>query len=559
MSVEEFLSLESHADLVVEELPLLSLPIMTVLSACYHLATVLFHGSPINEAVKPRPLAGETLACRLSYLTPLLLRCPGEPVGAGAYDAMSIMTEDDHRQLGVLVSYGHLCELAPEVRRGYYSVSIVEPERLYSIAHISEEFSRVESRDIILNDLAIPLAFNPPFIDQELFDAQVSFLPKVDTDLFATFVQKGTEWYLKSSFECPIVSDQALLEGIGISLSDFYGFRAGWLSIAEYCKRMAAAISRALTLANEAPKEKLLQELMDWEALYVREERLFDLIKQATGLTRDRYEHLMRIFCIDPKADRIAAGDGFYPPFLRLGDSLLFQPDVLKLMLSSRNIPYALNKIDRERFDTKLSPHLEPRLLQVALEILQQVPSIRIGTNLKWEDGEIDMLVFHLEENVALHIQAKAALPPQGSRMVHAIETRVLEGVKQLTAFRLLAQSQKDSIISRAFNVQAVEVRIVDALLVWSGFGTKKIWDQLDHIATLNIALLFMLVKRNRLLPLDQIAMQTAEIIDEIVKAATPHWGFDRITIGEYEVEVPRFDYDASSLFRYKDYLKQIQ
>jgi Holliday junction resolvase-like predicted endonuclease len=298
---------------------------------------------------------------------------------------------------------------------------------------------------------------------------------------------------------------------------------------------------------------------MDWEALYITEERLFDLIKQATGLNRDRYDQLMQIFCIDPKAEKIAAGDGFYPPLLRLGDSLLFQPDILQLMFSSRNIPYAVNKIDRERFDTKLSPHLEPRLLQVAHEILQKVPNIRIGTNLKWEGGEIDMLVFHPEENVGLHIQAKAAMPPQGSRMVYAIETRVQEGIRQLTAFRLLPQNQKDSIISRVFNVQAVDVRIVDALLVWSSFGTKNIWDQLDHIATLNIPLLFMLVKKNRFLPVDQIVIQTIATIDEIVKKALPHWGFDRITLGEYEIEVPRFDYDPSSLFQYKEYLKEIK
>src|SRR5690606_4819677 len=122
-------------------------------------------------------------------------------------------------------------------------------------------------------------------------------------------------------------------------------------------------------------------------------------------------------------------GDGFFPPLWRIDGSVLFNCDVLKLMLPARNILYSLNKTNQQLYDNSISQHLEPQLIENARAVLDGVSGLIVVPNVEWENGEIDLLVFSVDENACLHVQAKAAIPPQGTRMIRAVEDRIDEGL----------------------------------------------------------------------------------------------------------------------------------
>ena len=60
---------------------------------------------------------------------------------------------------------------------------------------------------------------------------------------------------------------------------------------------------------------------------------------------------------------------------------------------------------------------MEPALIAAAVKILQQISQLIVVPNVCWERGEIDILIFNPDENAALQVQAKAAIPPEGARM----------------------------------------------------------------------------------------------------------------------------------------------
>lgn len=101
---------EAHLDELVSSLSLLKLPVRTVLTAYYGVIDSLFHGSRFDNSQGPRIKAGEALVARLSYLVPHLLKCPFEPIGASAENALSVMTVATFSELQYLTAYSHFCE-----------------------------------------------------------------------------------------------------------------------------------------------------------------------------------------------------------------------------------------------------------------------------------------------------------------------------------------------------------------------------------------------------------------------------------------------------------------
>src|SRR5262249_28860027 len=113
---------------------------------------------------------GEALISRFSYLYPLLARCPAEPIGTDAMDALEGFKEADPSgaQSRELLSYAHLCELMPEVRRGYYRVD--ERPGGFDLHHVNPEFADTEVRDILLSELALTFMDATPPSLWESFD-----------------------------------------------------------------------------------------------------------------------------------------------------------------------------------------------------------------------------------------------------------------------------------------------------------------------------------------------------------------------------------------------------
>lgn len=549
------LNFESLLDKQVSSLPLLSLPLRSVLTGLYHVVDGLFHGNRLEDKPQKRPIQGQGLAARLSYLTPFILKCPAEPIGESAFDALSVMALDEiPKNLQLLIGYGHLCELMPEIHRGYYRIE--GTEKHFLLSYRNDSFCQSELKDVVLTELARPFLVIRKWHDEEIFDSQVAKESSFDLKLMAATIKRYYLHNIKNTFELPILTAEGFEAAVHTTFEEFCIFRAAWNAVADYSLGMASAICRRGKKLSQEKKEVALQEVFEWTAVMLNERFLSGLIIGISGIPSKKFDALLKIFSIGPSISEAEhSGDGFFPPIFRLGNCYLFNPNVLQLMLNSRNIPYALNKLDREHFDNFVSQHMEPQLVSAASKLFERLEGIQIVKNYKWQDGEFDLLVYRPSENVALHIQAKAAIPPDGARMVRALECRSKEGLKQLQAFRDLSAGKIDAIISRAVNRNVRNVRIVDVLLGWSGFGTNEVWSMMSDVAPMNLALLCNLVETTPDMPFLSFSEQAHELINKICAEVSPKWERKEILIGDTIIEVPLLNINTNKIIPFKNHL----
>ncbi len=456
-SKDQLVAFEKIADQQVQKLNILLLPLRLVLTHLYGTVDNLFNGSRLSGKNPPRPVVAFDLASRLSYLMPLFNRCPVDQIGASALDVLnavdwSIVDPD----IRYLINYGHLCELMPEVHRDYYEISGSIP--LFYLKHSTDEFARSEIKDLFLTSLATPFFIRNRFIPEEVFDFQAAKTDGTfDMRLFFNTIRKYFLHYLNYSFEVPIFTNKGYHDSLNATVEEFIRFRSVWAAIADYCLGMADAFTRLIKRTNATNNYNLVSEVWEWTAPVMKADLLTDLVIKIGGISLKSFNAFMQIFSVDPKANRTKhAGDGFYPPITILKNSYMFNPNILQMMLSSRNIPYAMNKLDKSLFDNLLSHEMEPALVEAASLILSQIPGTIIRKNFQWQHGEIDLLAYSPAENVALHFQAKAAIPAQGARMVQQMEARIIEGIDQLARFQMLKSETQDEIL-RLQNKQALK------------------------------------------------------------------------------------------------------
>lgn len=151
MSLDRLIAYENEFDAIFKELPIWQLPVRPILTALHLAVDGLFNGSRLDDSVRPRPEAGAALGGRLSYIVPQLLKCEPEPTGLNDADALRVVSDIDPDGLNryVLITYGHFCELMPEVHRGYYAVT-GDNGRGFSVA-LKREVCGVQVIDVLLS------------------------------------------------------------------------------------------------------------------------------------------------------------------------------------------------------------------------------------------------------------------------------------------------------------------------------------------------------------------------------------------------------------------------
>lgn len=167
-------------------------------------------------------------------------------------------------------------------------------------------------------------------------------------------------------------------------------------------------------------------------------------------------------------------------------------------------------------------------------------------------EGEFDLLLFSPRENVVVQVQAKAAIPPDGSRMVARGEARVQEAVNQLSAFSKLEKEGRDRVLSQALGANLSDVKVVDAILCWSGFGTKRVWDQLGNIAPLNIAILANLVKSEEPISLENLVVLSHDLARNISEDVTEDWVAEKLVFPTVTLEYPSLSQNEYAFLKYK-------
>lgn len=556
MSLENTLNaLEKRADDYFLQLSIWDLPIRTILTNLYVIIDRLIYGSRVTPNESPKRESVLNLICRLSYLCSTLLKCKTEPIGHDAYDA-GLLIGNKKDEIEFLISYLHLCELMPEVHRGFYVISLKNDDKEIILSYKDNSYMEYEELDIILNNISTGMTITPPEINIPFFICQINSLLLENKLLFSglKILTKYFDWYLCNTLEQIVFTNDALKKSFGVSIDCFKRFQAAWFSIAQFHLDLISTMSIPLK-ANQS--DKLARELLNWVAPLWKISFIKKLVMHLADLKGDQYDKLMQLFALSRDCNN--AGDGFFPPFIQLNSGIMFQPEIVKSMLHFRNIPYVMNKCWQNDYNNTLSPTMEPKLIFMACEILSRLQDTIIKRNISWDDGEIDLLLYRNSENVAVHVQAKGSIPPQGARMVSNLEVRINEGINQLNKFQQLTQEQKDKIISNAIQQEVNNVKVIDAMLVWSSYGTYEIWQKLEKIAPLNLAILYHLVTESPKFKLGSLVEETYNLFSKLKQSIKPNWSEQSINVMGHHIRFPVLIFDESKLIKYRKYLRCLE
>ena len=547
----ELIAVEGELDERAHTLPVVTkLPMRALVTAFHVLIAGQLNSDEDDGAAE---LRGVAAASRLSYLVhDLLAGMETTPFGAGAADALGayVDVDPDGSQLAFLLTYGHFCEVMPEVHRDYYDVG-GNRESGFTLSHVNADFAAFEMRDIILTEFGGPfgVAFPPTSLITD-FDRLAETAPILPLEIAGPVYQQLYRFYLRVLVEPALVTDAGMVEAAGVDNAEFVRFRAAVYAIADVCRGLSRAIKRRID--KEAQSDALEVEFMEWVAVNWSREFVVALLTDLSGLTPVAVDRLLDLFTLGlrPDARRVDhAGDGYLPPFTHLEDSLLFSGDLIRLFLLARNVLFVVNRLDKRRFDDLVSQAMEPQLIEQATALFARVSRLEVVRNHDWGDGEFDVLVYSPAENVALHVQAKAAIPPQGARMVAAIEARGREGLEQLARFRALAQGDQDTILTQALGHQVAAVSLIDVLLARTSFGTAALWGRSGAVALVNLLLLAEVIRTaDPARPLTDFAAHATARLDEIVDIASPRWVEREIDLGTLALRLPILDYDFASL-----------
>lgn len=562
VSLEELAEFEQKADEVAEGLPFWKLPVRSVLTAMYALIDQSIHGS-LRGAAERHVANGETIAYRLSYLVPLLVRCSVDTIPT-ATEGMQQFAESDPKYEAArqLIAYSHFCELMPEARKGHYAVT--RRTGGFDLAHPSAAFQDAETRDILLSELALGFEVEPPprtdlrcGVLSGRIDVPEPIRAQFFGSVFADVLSELYEHAYRNLFEPLIFSDEGFRAAVGCGREEFLRFRAALIALARYGQQMCSWYRVPLQTGDRM--QATADAYAEWVSVRWSDDFFFQLVRQMAGLSDDQVERLLSVYSIDVRAgspDVSHARDGYFPPLWRLPGDVLFSPEVLGRFVSSRNLAFVLNRLDSRRFAELISEHLEPELVRTATDLLSSVRGVWCRPDIKWTSGarrgQIDLLVAFEGANVVWHVQAKGVLPPHGARMVRALEERVGEALDQLKVFRSLSVQERDRIITEGLGRIIGGVQVVDVVLLRSCAGTARVWTEKGNAVFLTLPLLAELTRqaqaRNSVEPLVECGRATDSYLQALCRSVNPRWEMGKISLAGEEITMPLLKYDTAAV-----------
>lgn len=562
--LEDLLNYEPLIDRTVAELPILRLPVRVSLSMIMRVLHGLQHGTS-TTGVPPNLDAANSFASRISHLVQLLANCPAEPTGIDAREVADAYHDIDRdgSQAKLLISYAHFADFMPEVRRGYFSVLRTGRNR-FSLRHCSHEFEDAETRDILLSELALAFRLQSHPFSDKFFDGLTNTRAGHLSAEAVLAIKALGDHYSRHAFEVRLIDDDGLRAALGVTNTEFARFRGALFGMAMFAVELARAFERRL--ARDQNDEEAFSEWLHWVAPTWGPEFFRGYLITESGLSDTHVEKLLKLLSIDFRTERPPlikhARDGYFPPVWQLPDMLLLCVDPVLLFTQVRNLLFSLQFTDKALFDNSVSKHLEPMLIRAAKQILASLGHLHICQNVNWssgnEAGEIDLLIFDSGENVALHVQAKAPLGPQGARLVQRLEDRLDEGIRQLERFRKLPDTERDRVVSEAVKRDVKNVRVLDAVLARSCFGTRSICEKAKGVNLLALPILAGATAECVAVGqcgIEHLLQQCQMLTAKLVHDAKPRWDHETLVVDELQIQLPLLHFDQAAVARLRSYV----
>ena len=420
----------------------------------------------------------------------------------------------------------------------------------------SDEVRIGEELDILFTEMSLAHPSEAAIIDPEQID-QIAGPRDFDMARSMVMLRALHAHYMDVMVEAPLLPVARYQDAYGFQLDDFRNVRSYLLAFADFCAAMAEVYeARAAIARNEAEKRQAADECLEWAVPLLNSNFVLGAAQVLTGLDEGTIDRVVDFFVMDATQGNFEkAGDGYLPPFVRIDGSLLFSPFAVRAMLPERNLLYVSNRVNRDHFANVISSSLEQSLLDELIRAFALIERWQVMPNVIWERGEIDLLVFDAAENSALNLQAKAAIPPHGARMTRQVETRALEGVRQIANFDDLPIGEKDTICSRAVGADVQNVTWHSALASRSGFGTANLWNQLGDIIPFNPSILRGTIQRmagRDASSLSDLVHNARQIIDELRETCVRGWHHEEFNLFETTLNVPLLDLDHGQIDRYR-------
>ena len=554
-ALEELQEFEKEVDTQIAKLSIWKQPIRSVLSLIYLSADGQYVGRRFDRKRPRNEEVGTAMIDRMSYTAQFFNKCSRE-VGTDIDDALSVVDDQFRKDIEQLLGYAHFCEIMPLVRRGFFSIE--SHATGFVLKHPNEEFVRHEENDTLMSEMALPHELAPPPCPIKNCTRMIKAWPQIPSDALIEVLKEAYEHYIASVFEFPLLSEEAFQEGFAFSRADFIRMRAGLMAYADFCLGMADAAEKLSAHVFTRPKRRaiLQREVREWAAPLLNREHIVGLAAGLSGVDPLTAERIVDLFTINPdNVDSSGVGEGFFPPFLRLSDALLFSPHALKRMMPERNLLYGMVRTDKRTFDNVVSSHLEPAVIEDAVLLLSKLAGVEVRRNVNWDKGEIDLLAYHAPSNSAFQVQAKAGVPPQGARMVAHVQSRTLEAAKQVERFLSLSGDEKDAVCSSAFGRTLSGVSWSSGILVRTCLGTEKAWAEIRGFVPLNPVMLRLAVARMSEGG-EFTFLNLGEVIEEVLArfraVAVVGWENKSFTLFGKTVMLPLLNLDAAAISNFR-------
>lgn len=553
--LEDIKKFEAFADEEVAKLSIWKLPIRSILSLIYLGADEQYSGRRFgrkggakNEAV------GNVMTERMSYVARFLENSPRD-IGSDVDDALSVVDIQTMNDLVQVLGYSHFCEIMPLVHRGFFTVKATEVG--FALEHPSERFREHEEKDTLMSEMVLPHNTQRPPYRLASCIKMIKTWPLIPAEELIGTLKTAFDHYCADVVEFQLLSDAAYQEGFGFSRTEFVRVRASLMAYSDFCLGMADAAELLSSRAFTRPRREHLQRVArEWVAPCLSRAHIIGTAAALADVSVETTEGIIEFFTINPGViESSGVGEGFFPPFLRLGDSLLFSPHGVKRLMPERNLLYRMVRTDKTTFDNVVSSWLEPALITEAAQILSSIPGIHLKENVNWGNGEIDLLAFHEPSNSALQIQAKAGVPPQGARMVAQVESRTLEAASQLQRFLHLNDDHKDEICSSAIGSKLTGIFWASGILVRTCLGTEKAWAGIGDFVPLNPMLLRIAVERmlrENAFSFENIGLFVREELARFQAIASRGWQKKSLHLFGKEIALPLLDLDSAAILEYR-------
>jgi hypothetical protein len=548
---QRLVELEKDLDNKVGTLPIWQNSFQTILS-------LLLLAIDTVDKSKGRDTAMD-YSSRLSYIFKMVKSKAAKEDIVNSTNAILSLDPAHVEDINFLIAYAHFSMLMPQIHRGTLAPTKIEGNTI-ELDYTSSEVEFAELIDKLYSFISLQAAVSYNRED-ELYQHLYRKVTLNDTTFSvadAMWVQSMSEYYRQYVIVIEILPSAVLKEGIGFTYNEYLSFTATIRAFADYFLALGKAYYHQ---ANSTKDETLANNLMSeyFEHLVCcLNFKFISFFMNVSGLSKEKLmkglSYYLSIYSNNTKekfVENSFCGEGFFPPFCLMDQSLIFSPHACRYMLNVNNALYSLNKRNTKLFDDKISQHLEPTLINQLEYLFTSLKGIKTAKNIKYEKSEIDLLVLSEQEQVCLVVQVKSTIAPDSSRTVDRVQGRALEGIDQINLFNTLSAEEKIQIIYAAFKTKLTEVSTVDLLVVRSSAGSDKIWSFNDKVRIANYTLLAWII--SEMIEVNDYAIlnftqRIKRAQDELVRLSKWQKDYENLKIGDYTIRLPNLNIDMSEI-----------